>query len=114
MTTDSVALDFIDWSRDTFSPDEIIWATLSRIYQKQNIKTIAQYNQLFGNPSTMLPPPTPSLGLTALYDSQLEDLQLSYARTVKCEDKSLKWNSPYPVCQAMFSFFSLKVIAYES
>ena len=105
MTTDSVALNFIDWSRDTFSPDEIIWATLSRIYQRKNITTNAQSNQLSGNPSTMLPPPTPSLGLTALSDSQLEASQLSYARTVKWESKALKWNSPYPVCQAMFSFY---------
>ena len=101
ITTDSVALNFIDWSRDTYSPDEIIWATLSRIYQKQNAN--AQSYHVSGNPSTILPPPTPSLGLQS--DSQFAEQQLSYARTVKWEAKTLKWNSPYPVCQAMFSFY---------
>ena len=44
-TTDLVALNLINWSRDTFSPDEIIWATLSRIYQKQNpvIQTVTDH-----------------------------------------------------------------------
>jgi len=35
VTTDVVPSNLINWSRDTYSPDEMIWATLSRIYQKQ-------------------------------------------------------------------------------
>ena len=104
-STDLVASNLIDWSRDTFSPDEIIWATLSRIYQQKNIVPNNESYQLTG--SNKLPTPSPNLGGF----SQTNDVrsggnsiepQLSYARTVKWEAQALKWNPPYPVCQARF------------
>lgn len=107
--TDSIALNLINWSRDTYSPDEIIWATLSRIYQKQNI-TNAHSKKSSGGILNQLRPPSTSLGPNVSSNSQLKDYQLSYARAVKWEDKALKWIPPYPVCQGMFpleSFFSI-------
>ena len=99
-TTDLVALNLINWSRDTFSPDEIIWATLSRIYQKQNPKTVIQ------TVKDGLTEPSPNLVWrkkdTEFFSDSVKP-QLSYSRAVKWEDRALKWNPPYPVCQVRFS-----------
>ena len=102
---DLVALNLIDWSRDTFSPDEIIWATLSRIYQQQNIVPNTESYQL--TVSNKLPAPSPNLGpIWRTNDVRSDDNsikpQFSYSRTVKWEAQALKWNPPYPVCQARF------------
>lgn len=101
-TTDLAALNLINWSRDTFSPDEIIWATLSRIYQNQNPKTVIQ------TVKDRVPAPSPNLvwrRKDAEFFSDSVKPQLSYARAVKWEDRTLKWNAPYPVCQVRFSIF---------
>ena len=98
-TTDLVALNLINWSQDTYSPDEIIWATLSRINQKQNIVYNDGTNQQSGTSSNLLPPPTPNLVLSG---SDSVKPQFSYARSVKWEDQALEWNPPYPVCQVRF------------
>ena len=96
-STDLVALNLIDWSRDTFSPDEIIWATLSRIYQ-QNIVPNTETHQL--PRSSKIPVASPNLGGPS--DGNSIEPQLSYSRAVKWEAQALKWNPPYPVCQARF------------
>ena len=102
-TSDLDALNLINWSRDTYSPDEIIWATLSRLYQKQNIVFNTETHQVTG--SNKLPIPSPNLVWRrndVRPGSDSVKPQLSYARTVKWEDRALKWDPPYPVCQVRF------------
>ena len=104
VTTDVVPSNLINWSRDTYSPDEMIWATLSRIYQKQKNFTTAITQQSMYR-SNKLPFPTQNLVWETndvLPDSGQFEPQFSYARTVKWENEALKWNPPYPVCQARF------------
>ena len=104
VTTDVVPSNLINWSRDTYSPDEMIWATLSRIYQKQKNFTTAITQQSMYR-SNKLPLPTQNLVWETndvLPDSGQFEPQFSYARTVKWENEALKWNPPYPVCRARF------------
>ena len=114
ITTDSVPMNLIDWSRDLYSPDEIIWATLSRIYQKQQKITQSSNSIIELNYSNILPPPTQNLvwqkndlwqnlvwqKIDVLSESVQVEPQFSYARTVKWESEVLK--KKYPVCQARF------------
>jgi len=114
VTTDPVPINLIDWSRDLYSPDEIIWATLSRIYQKQQ-KIIQSSNSIIElNYSNILPPPTQNLvwqkndlwqnlvwqKIDVLSESVQVEPQFSYARTVKWESEVLK--KKYPVCQGYY------------
>ena len=55
--------------------------------------------------SNKLPSPTQNLvweNNDVLPGSGQFEPQFSYARTVKWENEALKWNPPYPVCQARF------------
>ena len=113
-TTDSVPTNLINWSRDLYSPDEVIWATLSRIYQKQQKITQSSNSIIELNYSNILPPPTQNLvwqkndvwqnlvwqKIVVLSDSVQVEPQFSYARTVKWEIEVLK--KKYPACQARF------------
>ena len=108
VTSDSKASNLINWSRDTASPDEIIWATLSRIYQQQKNITDTATHQLSN--SSQLAPPTQNLvwkNNEKPSDGDQFEPQFSYARSVKWEDQALKWNPPYPVCQGRFPLLNL-------